>query len=91
MALPICRWRNWLMVAVVSGTKMKLMAMPFSMVGRMTLAMLTCRLMSLNMKADSAQQRKTKTQQPAQPDFSHQPPDNKVVVKNAARPRGLIA
>ena len=90
MALPICRWLNWLIVVVVSGTKMKLMAMPFITVGKMTLAWLTCRLMSLNKNAEYASNEKPKhnSQRDGTRPTSSRPTMN--VVMNAATPRGLI-
>ena len=51
---------NWLMVVVVSGTKIKLMAMPLMTLGQTTLDMPTCRLMSLNMSDDNASMEKPK-------------------------------
>ena len=78
------------MVVVVSGTKMKLMAMPLTMLGQMTRIWLTCRLMSLNMNDDTASIVKPKhSSQRVRMRPTRRPTKN--VVTNAAMPRGLIA
>ena len=78
------------MVVVVSGTKMKLMAMPLTMLGQMTLPMLTCRLMLASRNDEYASVTKPMHSiQRIRILPTSRPTKN--VVMNAATPRGLIA